>query len=214
VSDSGIGIAADQLPEVFEMFAQIDSRSARSQGGLGIGLALVKRLVELHGGSVAVTSDGAGRGSRFEVRLPAQAPLPARGRADAAQPAPLAGDGGHILIADDNRDSADSMAAMLAMLGYRTTVVYDGDEALRAAAELHPRTAILDLGMPRVSGEDVARRLRREDWARGMVLIALSGWGRDDDRRRTTEAGFDHHFVKPLDLNVLSALLAARGAPR
>jgi len=100
------------------------------------------------------------------------------------------------------------------MLGYRTTVVYDGDEALQAAAALHPRTAILDLGMPRVSGEDVARRLRREDWAKDMVLIALSGWGRDDDRRRTTAAGFDHHLVKPLDLNVLSALLATRGAPR
>ncbi|MDQ6639349.1 MAG: response regulator, partial [Pseudomonadota bacterium] len=127
---------------------------------------------------------------------------------------PVRGDGGHILIADDNRDSADSMAAMLDLLGYRTTVVYDGDEALQVAAELHPRTAILDLGMPRLSGEDVARRLRREAWARDMVLIALSGWGRDDDRRRTAEAGFDHHLVKPLDLNALSALLAAPGAAR
>jgi PAS domain S-box-containing protein len=214
VSDTGIGIAADKLPAVFEMFAQIDSRSARSQGGLGIGLALVKRLVEMHGGSVAVTSEGAGRGSRFEVHLPAQTPAPAPGGVDAAEPAPSAGVGGHILIADDNHDSADSMAAMLAMLGYRTTVVYDGDEALQAAAELRPGTAILDLGMPRVSGEDVARRLRREPWARGMVLIALSGWGRDDDRRRTVEAGFDHHFVKPVDLDVLSALLASRGARR
>ena len=168
----------------------------------------------MHGGSVAVTSEGAGRGCCFELRLPEQAPAPARAEGGAAEAVLVRGDGGHVLIADDNRDSADSMAVLLAALGYRTTVAYDGDEALQAAATLRPRTAILDLGMPRLSGEEVARRLRGEEWGRGMVLIALSGWGRDDDRRRTAAAGFDHHLVKPLDLNVLSALLAQAGALR
>ena len=212
VSDTGIGIAADKLPSLFEMFAQVDSHSARSQGGLGIGLALVKRLVEMHGGSVAAASDGAGRGSRFELRLPEQATAAARGDAGAVDAAPMRGDGAHILIADDNRDNADSIAVLLGSLGYRTTVAYDGDEAMQAAAAFKPRTAILDLGMPRLSGEEVARRLRREEWGRAMTLIALSGWGQDEDRRRTAEAGFDHHLVKPLDLQVLSARLARAGS--
>jgi len=208
VSDTGIGIPAERLPEVFEMFAQVDRSSARTQGGLGIGLALVKRLVEMHGGSVQVASAGPGQGSRFEVRLPAAARSAAPARSangfDAVAPS---GNGSHILIADDNRDSADSMAMMLGLLGFETTVVYDGDEAIQAAATLRPRIAILDIGMPRLSGNEVARRLRAEDWAKDMVLIALSGWGREDDRRKTRDAGFDHHLVKPLDLHVLSALL-------
>jgi PAS domain S-box-containing protein len=208
VSDTGIGIAADQLPRVFEMFTQVERSSARAQGGLGIGLALVKRLVGMHGGSVSAVSAGPGGGSRFEVRLPAvgRARAPQRGGSAAASAA--AGEGVHVLVADDNRDSADSMALMLGLLGFRTTVVYDGDDALQAAAALRPRVAILDIGMPRLSGTEVAQQLRGNDWADGMVLIALSGWGRDDDRRRTAEAGFDHHLVKPLDLDQLSRLLA------
>jgi CheY-like chemotaxis protein len=213
VSDSGIGIPADRVPEVFEMFAQVERSSARAHGGLGIGLALVKRLVEMHGGSVVATSAGPGRGSRFEVRLPTVAPrlaLPRRERVRDA--APSTGDGSHVLVADDNRDSADSMAMMLELLGYRTTVVYDGDEALQAAAALRPRIAVLDIGMPRVNGHEVARRLRSEPWGERMVLIALSGWGRDDDRRKTAAAGFDHHLVKPLDLHELATLLKPVGA--
>jgi len=213
VSDTGIGIPADRLPEVFEMFAQVERSSARAQGGLGIGLALVRRLVEMHGGSVVAQSAGQGQGSRFEVRLPTVAPLAALPRGDRARDAAAApGDGSHVLVADDNRDSADSMAMMLELLGYRTTVVYDGDEALQAASALRPRIAILDIGMPRVNGHEVARRLRSEPWGERMVLIALSGWGRDDDRRKTAAAGFDHHLVKPLDLHELAALLAPVGS--
>jgi PAS domain S-box-containing protein len=216
VADSGIGIPADRLPEVFGMFAQVERASARTQGGLGIGLALVKRLVEMHGGSVVAASAGPGRGSCFELRLPAVAPTVASVRA-AGRSAPDAapGNGSRILIADDNRDSADSMAMMLDLLGFETTVVYDGDDAIHAAAALRPRAVILDLGMPRLAGDEVARRLRGEEWAKDMVLIALSGWGRDDDRKKTAEAGFDHHLVKPLDLRALSLLLApVAGGPK
>jgi len=209
VTDSGIGIPPERVAEVFEMFTQVDRASPLAQGGLGIGLALVKRLVEMHGGSVAVASAGPGRGSRFEVRLPAVAVASALARSAGAQEANASfGNGAHVLIADDNRDSADSMAMMLGLLGFQTTVVYDGDEALRAASSLRPPVAILDIGMPRLGGDEVARRLRSEAWARDMVLIALSGWGREDDRRKTAEAGFDHHLVKPLDLHALSLLLA------
>jgi PAS domain S-box-containing protein len=210
VADTGIGIPVDRLPDVFEMFAQVDRSSTRSQGGLGIGLALVKRLVEMHGGTVSAASEGPGRGSRFEVRLPAQPAGSAR-RADSApdQRRTAAAHGARILVADDNRDSADSMAAMLSLMGFETAVAYDGDEALQVASELRPHAAILDIGMPRLSGDEVARRLRAGEQSRDMMLIALSGWGRDDDRRRTSEAGFDHHLVKPLDIDALVELLAA-----
>jgi CheY-like chemotaxis protein/two-component sensor histidine kinase len=213
VADTGIGIPADRLPEVFEMFAQVDRASVRTQGGLGIGLALVKRLVEMHGGSVAVESAGPGRGSRFELRLPAVASNAFAQRASGSLVDAAQGNGSRVLIADDNRDSADSMAVMLGLLGFETTVVYDGDDAIRAAATLRPRVAILDIGMPLLPGDEVARRLRGEEWAKDMMLIALSGWGRDDDRKKTAAAGFDHHLVKPLDLHALSLLLApvARG---
>ena len=209
VADTGIGIPEERLPEVFEMFAQVDRASGRSQGGLGIGLALVKRLVEMHGGTVGVASAGAGRGSAFEVRLPAQAVLAPRRAAGSGEHPQLHGNGAGILIADDNRDSADSMAIMLRLMGFETAVAYDGDEALQVAAALRPRIAILDIGMPRLNGEEAARRLRATEWGAEMVLIALSGWGREDDRRRTAAAGFDHHLVKPLDLDVLADLLAA-----
>ena len=209
VADTGIGIPVDRLPDVFEMFAQVDS-STRSQGGLGIGLALVKRLVEMHGGTVNVASAGPGQGSRFELRLPVEDSAAARPTGAAPSTRRIAaGHGARILIADDNRDSADSMAAMLRLMGFETAVAYDGDEALQVASALRPHAAILDIGMPRLSGDEVARRLRASEQSRDMMLIALSGWGRDDDRRRTSEAGFDHHLVKPLDIEALIELLAA-----
>ncbi|MEO7116294.1 MAG: hybrid sensor histidine kinase/response regulator [Caldimonas sp.] len=213
VTDSGVGIAADQLSKVFEMFAQVDRSPASSHGGLGIGLALVKRLVEMHGGGVSATSDGPGRGSRFQVHLPAVVggSCPADKTGQGRHGSATRGDGTRVLVADDNRDSADSMAMMLGLMGFETVVAYDGDEALQAASAMQPHVAILDIGMPRVNGLEVARRLRAGDRSRDMTLIALSGWGREDDRRRTGDAGFDHHLVKPLDLDLLADLLAAAG---
>ena len=209
VADTGIGMAAELLPEVFEMFAQRQRSVDRAHGGLGIGLALVKRLVEMHDGTVEAQSEGAGRGSRFVVRLTALPATTAEPAVGAKAGTGVAGHDACVLIVDDNRDSADSMATLIGMLGFRTSVAYDGDEALRIAADLRPDVVLMDLGMPRMSGHEVARRLRAQSWAASILLIALSGWGQDEDRRRTAEAGFDHHLVKPLDLDALTLLLAA-----
>ena len=209
VADTGIGMAAELLPEVFEMFAQRQRSVDRAHGGLGIGLALVKRLVEMHDGTVEAQSEGAGRGSRFVVRLTALPATTAEPAVGAKAGTGVAGHDACVLIVDDNRDSADSMATLIGMLGFRTSVAYDGDEALRIAADLRPDVVLMDLGMPRMSGHEVARRLRAQTWAASILLIALSGWGQDEDRRRTAEAGFDHHLVKPLDLDALTLLLAA-----
>ncbi len=210
VVDTGVGIAAGQLAEVFEMFTQVDRAAGRSQGGLGIGLALVRRLVEMHGGTVGAASAGPGLGSCFQVRLPLLAAASeVATRAGDSDGARGQGDGIRVLVADDNRDSADSMAAILGLLGFEAVVAYDGAEALRVAASARPHVAILDLGMPRLDGLEVAKRLRADEGSRDMVLIALSGWDRDDDRRRTNEAGFDHHLVKPVDLDALGRLLAS-----
>ena len=209
VADTGIGMAAELLPEVFEMFAQRQRSVDRAHGGLGIGLALVKRLVEMHDGTVEAQSEGAGRGSRFVVRLTALPATTAEPAVGAKAGTGVAGHDACVLIVDDNRDSADSMATLIGMLGFRTSVAYDGDEALRIAADLRPDVVLMDLGMPRMSGHEVARRLRAQTWAASILLIALSGWGQDEDRRRTAEAGFDHHLVKPLDLDALKFLLAA-----
>jgi PAS domain S-box-containing protein len=208
VKDSGVGIPPEMLPRVFDMFAQVDRSLERAQGGLGIGLALVRRLVEMHGGSVQVSSEGPGRGSTFCVRLPL-----AKAAAPAAEPAltqPLQGhdtDQMPVLIVDDNVDSADSLSRLLQMLGYRTRTANDGLEAVQLAEAFRPRVVLLDIGLPGLSGHDAARRIRAEPWGREMLLIALSGWGQDDDRRKSREAGFDHHFVKPVDLEALTALL-------
>jgi PAS domain S-box-containing protein len=209
VQDSGVGIPREMIPRVFDMFAQVDRSLERAQGGLGIGLALVKQLVEMHGGSVAAQSDGAGHGSRFVVRMP----LVLAGDVDAAHErdgATRAGHGAgmHVLVADDNVDSADSLAQMLRLLGYRTSTAHDGIEAFRIAQAERPRAALLDIGMPRLSGIDVARRIRAEPWGSAVLLIALSGWGQDDDRHRSLAAGFDRHFVKPVEVDALTQLLS------
>ncbi len=209
VRDSGIGIPADVLPKVFDTFTQGDRSDGRARGGLGIGLTLVKRLVLMHGGSVDATSDGPGRGSEFVVRLPLgegrSAGAPAAPRAPGRK-APLAGR--RVLVVDDHRDAADSLALLLRLLGAEAHVARDGPQALEAVGTVRPAVVLLDIGMPGMDGYEVARRVRlRPEW-REVVLVALTGWGQEEDRRRSREAGFDHHLVKPVDPPALEALLA------
>jgi signal transduction histidine kinase/ActR/RegA family two-component response regulator len=209
VRDSGIGIDAEALPSVFEIFSQAKPTLARGHSGLGIGLSLVKGLVELHGGSVEARSDGPGRGSEFLVRLPVAARTagrePARPREDEEPPAT----GSRILIVDDNRDGADSLAMLLEIMGNRVRTAYDGEQALEATEAMRPEVVLLDLGMPKLSGYDVCRRIREQPWGRDVVLIALTGWGQEADRRRTEAAGFDRHMVKPVHPADLMRLLAS-----
>jgi signal transduction histidine kinase/CheY-like chemotaxis protein len=210
VRDSGIGIAADILPRVFEMFIQAHRPQQQSEGGLGIGLTLVKRLVEMHGGTVNAGSNGPGTGSEFVVRLPVALlpPLPAHssngGKQAAAGASSL-----RILVVDDNRDSTRSLSRLHQLTGHSVRCGYDGQEAFNLAEEFRPEVALLDIGLPIFSGYEVARRIRENPWGRDMVLIALTGWGQEDDRRRSHEAGFDHHLVKPIDLATLRERLAS-----
>jgi PAS domain S-box-containing protein len=209
VKDSGVGIPPEMLPRVFEMFAQVDRSLDRSQGGLGIGLALVKRLVEMHGGSVEAHSEGQGSGCQFVVRLPlVQGAAAAPQSAPAATPEAEPGNEIRVLVVDDNVDHAESLSQVLRILGYATRTAHDGISALRLAESYRPHAAVLDIGLPDKSGVEVARAIRTQSWGRDMLLIALSGWGQEEDRRRTREAGFDHHFVKPLDMDALTDLLA------
>jgi CheY-like chemotaxis protein len=206
VRDNGIGIAADQLPRVFEMFAQIDASASRSHGGLGIGLALARKLVEMHGGRVEAMSDGPGAGRTFTVRLP----LGGSGKAapDAARTAPVL-HARRVLVVDDNQDAADSLGMLLRFLGAEVRVEYRGADALTAVAAWRPSIVLLDLGMPGMDGFEVARRLRADPQASGLKLIALTGWGQDHDRLRSRRQGFDNHLIKPVDINVLLALLTS-----
>ena len=208
VQDSGIGLTADMLPRVFDMFAQVDRSMERAQGGLGIGLALVKRLVEMHGGSVAATSDGPDRGCRFVVRLPLIR-HPDRGPRHAGEHELEAEetDGLRVLVVDDNVDSADSLSQVMRILGYAVAVAHDGVEAVQATAGWRPAVVLMDIGMPRMSGLEAAAAIRAQPDGRRPWLIALSGWGQAEDRRKSQEAGFDHHFVKPVDVEGLIELI-------
>jgi PAS domain S-box-containing protein len=218
VKDDGIGIAPDSLAHVFAMFSQVERGSERSAGGLGIGLALVQGIVELLSGRVAVASPGVGRGTEFTVVLPLvaagptdpeSAPQPAA--APAAAPATATRPASRrVLVADDNQDAADTLAMILELAGHEVRVAHDGRAAFALAAEFRPEFALLDLGMPELSGYELARALRREPWGRDMQLIALTGWGQDGDRRRAEAAGFDRHITKPVDPGVIEGLL--RGA--
>jgi PAS domain S-box-containing protein len=213
VTDTGIGIPRDRLASIFDMFAQVDQTLERSQGGLGIGLTLVKRLVEMHSGSVEAQSAGEGHGSTFVVRLPAALDV-----AYVAQPAATetqTSSATHrILVVDDNEDSADSLAMLLQLTGHEVFIAHDGHSALDAAEQHRPGVALLDIGLPSLNGYDVCRRIRQEPWGKTMVLIALTGWGQDEDRRRSQEAGFDGHLVKPVDHTRLLTLLATLTEPR
>ncbi len=210
VRDSGMGIAQDHLPRIFEMFSQASGAAERSQGGLGIGLSLARGIVELHGGTIEARSPGRGAGSEFIVSLPVlQGARPPEGaRRGVPRQTPLRSSL-RILVADDNRDSADSLAMMLQAMGNDVRATYDGQEALHIAETYRPDLALLDLGMPQLSGLEFARIVRKELWGREMVLIALTGWGQEDDRRRTEEAGFDRHLVKPVDPIALMELVGS-----
>jgi PAS domain S-box-containing protein len=207
VKDNGIGIAADQLPHIFEMFTQVDRSLEKAQGGLGIGLTLVQRLVEMHAGQIEAHSDGPGKGSEFVVRLPvvveASVPPKADKRHEGDMTSSL-----RILIVDDNRDSADSLAMMLKIMGNDTHTAYDGEEAVTLSDKFRPDVILLDIGLPKLNGYEACRRIRARSEGEKLVIIAQTGWGQDEDRQRTHDAGFDHHMVKPVDPNALMKMLA------
>jgi len=213
VRDSGIGIEPELLPHVFALFSQGSTTLDRATGGLGIGLALVKYLVEMHGGSVTARSNGPGTGSEFIVRLPAlpsgapavefgQAPPPGMG-ADAAE------DSLRVLVVDDNRDSADLQATLLHHNGYKVKTAYDGTDALQIALRFRPDAILLDIGLPEIDGYEVAYRVRQQDALKDVVLIAMTGYGQPEDRQRSEAVGFDHHLVKPAEFSELQAILAS-----
>jgi PAS domain S-box-containing protein len=210
--DAGVGIAPDQLPHIFGLFVQAERRLDRSQGGLGIGLNLVRSLVGMHGGQVTAASEGLGKGSEFVVRLPALPvvldPAP-EVSGNLKTPSKPALPRQRILVVDDNVDSARSMGLLLKrMWGQVVEVAHDGEEAMEKAATFRPDMVLLDIGLPGLSGYDVAERLRRSPGSEGLTLVAMTGWGNDEDRRRSKEAGFAHHLVKPVDLDALHALIA------
>ncbi len=211
VRDNGVGIAADMLTRIFEPFVQSDRVLHHSEGGLGIGLTLVRSLVEMHGGSVTAHSDGQGKGSEFIVRLPA---LSQKQPVTVAKTAREEGESlgavpqRRILVVDDNVDAAESLAMLLRTEGHDVRVAHDGPAALAAIDADPPDLVFLDIGMPVMSGYEVAQRLRQRPGLQNLQLVAMTGWGQEEDRRRSQEAGFDQHLVKPVELDVLRKLLA------
>jgi CheY-like chemotaxis protein/two-component sensor histidine kinase len=207
VRDTGIGIAPEQIARIFDLFMQVDTSLERVSGGLGIGLTLVRTLVAMHGGTVEVRSDGVGLGSEFIVRLPRidARSVPSRrylSEIPAKHPAR------RILVVDDNRDSADSLCKLLRLDGHEVVAAYDGLEAVESAASFLPHIILLDIGLPKLNGFEVARRIRQRHAEACPVLVALTGWGQDSDRKASREAGFDAHLVKPVDEATLGRLLA------
>jgi signal transduction histidine kinase/ActR/RegA family two-component response regulator len=206
VSDTGMGIAPDLLPHIFEVFIQGPASLDRSQGGLGLGLALVQRLAQMHGGSVEARSEGEGRGAEFTLRLP-RMPAPAPRRVEAEEPpAPARA---RVLLVDDHDDARGMLRVMLELLGYHVIEAEDGLKGVAAASSQRPDVAVVDIGLPGIDGYEVARRLRADEGTRGMGLIALTGYGQEDDRRRALEAGFDEHLVKPVEPDALGAAIAS-----
>ena len=215
VRDTGIGIPADLLSSIFEPFTQIDRTLARSQGGLGIGLTLVRRLVEMQGGRVFASSDGPDQGSEFTVSLPAASP--------AQRPKGDSGESGRtaaaaldlcVLVVDDNHDVAESTAVLLRLAGCEVHLAHDGEEALRLVPRVRPDAVLLDIGLPRMNGYEVAERIRSDPENRGILIVAVSGYGQQEHRLRSKQAGFDQHVVKPIDPTALAGLLAALSSQR
>ena len=208
VRDQGIGITAEQLPRLFEMFSQAESSLERSRGGVGIGLSLVKQLVEMHGGSVQATSAGLGKGSEFIVRLPVATDALPHAKVDDEDDGTNMAMSLRILIADDNKDAAETLAMLLKITGNETCTVYDGEKAVAAWQAFRPDVILLDIGMPNLNGYDACRCIRAQSGGKNLVIVALTGWGQVEDHKRTKEAGFDHHLVKPVDPDKLMKLLA------
>lgn len=205
VRDTGIGFSTEAAPGLFTMFAQIDNSPERTQGGLGIGLALVKGLIEMHGGKVQAYSPGIGQGSEFVVRLPLAESVEARG--SVGTPVVVAARR-RVLVVDDNRDAAASLTMILSMWGHEARTAHDGLEAVELADAFRPDVILLDIGLPKLNGYDVCRRIRGQSWGRNVLIAAVTGWGQDKDKLQADNAGFDCHFTKPVDLSVLERVLA------
>jgi signal transduction histidine kinase len=208
VHDTGIGIAAEQLPRIFDMFTQADTSVERSRDGLGVGLTLVKHVVDMHGGTVEARSMGIGQGSEFVVRLPlGSGPLSTSPR-EPSGITPMANVPRRILLVDDNLDAVDSLATLLKLTGHEVHIAHDGFGAVEAAATIQPEVILLDIGLPRLNGYEAARRIREQQQHKGLTLVAVTGWGQEEDRRRSEEAGFDAHMIKPVNFDALTQLLA------
>jgi CheY-like chemotaxis protein len=200
VTDTGVGLTPEMIPQMFSLFGQVHRSLSATRGGLGIGLTVVRRLVELHDGTIDVHSPGLGAGSTFVVGLPlASPPAGARPGAAPGDAAASAATRLGVLVVDDNVDAAEMLASVLELSGFEVRTAHDANGALAQCAAWRPDAAVLDIGLPGLSGNELARRLRQKPWGRELVLVAVTGWGQDDDRSRTAEAGFDLHLVKPVD---------------
>jgi two-component system CheB/CheR fusion protein len=212
IRDTGRGIAPESLSKIFEMFGQIEPLENRELGGLGIGLSIVKQLTEMHGGSVSVSSEGIGHGSEFVIRLPLAADQEAAEVAVSIDaPVPVLSSAHKILVVDDNRDAAEMLETLLTLQGHSVTVSFESTRAIDVARDFAPAICLLDIGMPEMDGYDLARQLRMI--LPDVLLISVSGWGQEQDRIRSREAGFDHHFVKPVEFNALLDVIAEHGQP-
>jgi signal transduction histidine kinase/CheY-like chemotaxis protein len=207
VTDTGIGIPADALRHIFDMFSQVDRSIERTTGGLGIGLALVRGLVEMHGGTVSAVSEGLGRGSEFTIRLPVLRHKSEDSSTAVNRTEVVPGPKRRILVVDDNRDSAESMAQMLHLCGNEVATAFDGFEAVERAGVFRPDVILMDVGMPQLNGYEATRRIREQTWGKSITIIALTGWGQESDRTQTRDAGCDGHLVKPVSLADLQELL-------
>ena len=212
VRDNGIGISAEMLPRLFTMFSQAHTALGRAEGGLGVGLWLVRGLLRLHGGSIEARSDGPGQGSEFIVRLPVGAPAEERSPVEPVSTDPQLGAGLKVLVVDDNRDAADTCAMLLELCGHHVQTAYGGRRALELAEAFRPHAVLLDIGLPDINGYELAQRIRATPWGGNIVLIAVTGWGQTEDRQRATQAGFTQHLVKPITADSLESVLRASSA--
>ncbi len=211
VRDNGLGIPANMLDDIFKMFTQIDRAVEEGYTGLGVGLTLVKRLIEMHGGIIEVRSDGAGQGSEFIVRLPILSEVAVT---KTVQEPRIVTRSLRILVADDNKAAAIMLSMVVKMLGNDVRTAHDGDQAINVASEFLPEVVLMDLGMPKMNGYEAARHIRQQAWGKDVLLVALTGWGQDEDKERTRQAGFDHHLIKPAEPATIEKLLASANLSR